>query len=569
MKKFYTKKSKNFPLNKAVLTAFFGFSFSVIWSQGNFTGNIESTFQYLNDDPIINAFQPPTKGLINSYMNVFYTQGGFKAGMRVESYLPRIQGYPNRFDGTGIGYRYVGYSNDKVDVTLGHFYEQFGNGLALRTYEDRALGYDNALDGARIIFKPISGFQIKGVYGKQRLSFTDGRVINSEGIVRALDGEFHVNESFKKRLAAFPVDVILGATFVSKYQADDDDALILPENVGAYGGRVKLQYKNFMLDGEYIQKEQDPSLDNGKIYNYGHAAVANFGYSKKGLGFSFSAKSVDNMSYRSDRNKELQDAFINFLPALNKTHPYNLVATLYPYATQPLGEVAYQADFIYTIKKGSKLGGKYGTTLGINASTTYRPVQHTSGVNLNDSSRVTYETRLFDKSDSLYWRDINFSITRKLNKKLLLILSYFNITINNDVAKVSNDATGIISSHIGVVEASYKINAKHNVRMELQGMFVNKLPNGNINDKGNWATALIEYTVAPSYFISFINQYNYGNPDADKRVNYPNITCGYIHESTRLMLSYGRQRAGLFCVGGVCRFVPANNGLTLSFTQSF
>jgi hypothetical protein len=105
--------------------------------------------------------------------------------------------------------------------------------------------------------------------------------------------------------------------------------------------------------------------------------------------------------------------------------------------------------------------------------------------------------------------------------------------------------------------------------MELQGMFVNKLPNGNINDKGNWATALIEYTVAPSYFISFINQYNYGNPDADKRVNYPNITCGYIHESTRVMLSYGRQRAGLFCVGGVCRFVPANNGLTLSFTQSF
>ena len=71
------------------------------------------------------------------------------------------------------------------------------------------------------------------------------------------------------------------------------------------------------------------------------------------------------------------------------------------------------------------------------------------------------------------------------------------------------------------------------------------------------------------YFISFLNQYNYGNPDEEKRVNYPNVSAGYIHESTRFMVSYGRQRAGLFCVGGVCRFVPANNGLTISFTQSF
>lgn len=547
------------------------FVFAVLpaFSQGNFTGNIESTFQYLNDDPVINALQPPSKGLINSYMNVFYTHSGFKAGLRLESYLPRIQGYPNRFDGTGIGYRYVGYANAKVDITLGHFYEQFGNGLALRSYEDRALGYDNVLDGARIIFKPVVGVQIKGIYGKQRLSFTDGKVVQSSGIVRALDGEINLKDAFPKKLATFPVDMVLGASFVSKYQEDDDDELILPENVAAYGGRMKLLYKNFSLDGEYIQKEQDPSLDNGKIYNFGHAAVVNFGYSKKGFGFSLSAKSADNMSYRSDRNKELQDAFINYLPALNKTHTYNLVATLYPYATQPLGEVAYQADLLYTIKKGSALGGKYGTSIGLNASTTYRPIHHPLSETVNDSSRIMYQARLFDKSDSLYWRDINVSITRKINKKWLLILSYFNITINNDVAKVSNDATGIISSHIGVLEASYRISSKHNLRMELQGMFVNNKPDGTVNDKGNWATALVEYTVSPHYFVSFINQYNYGNPDASKRVNYPNITCGYIHESTRFMLSYGRQRAGLFCVGGVCRFVPANNGLTLSFTQSF
>ena len=82
---------------------------------GTITGNAESVFQYLNEDTLIGANQPASKGLLNSYMNVFYTQGNFKAGMRIESYLPRIQGYPARFDGTGLGMRYIGYSNDFVD----------------------------------------------------------------------------------------------------------------------------------------------------------------------------------------------------------------------------------------------------------------------------------------------------------------------------------------------------------------------------------------------------------------------------------------------------------------------
>ena len=171
-------------------------------------------------------------------------------------------------------------------------------------------------------------------------------------------------------------------------------------------------------------------------------------------------------------------------------------------------------------------------------------------------------------SDSLYWQDINFNINKKFSKKFSGTLSYYNIKINNDVAKISNDSKGIINAHIGVLEMLFKVAPKHSIRTELQGLHVKPQANGG-NDQGDWFTALVEYTVSPHYFFSFMNQYNYGNSDETKRVNYPIITCGYIKESTRLTVSYGRQRAGLFCVGGVCRFVPANNGLTLSFTQSF
>ena len=553
----------------------------LLFSQANISGNIESTFQYLNNDSLIGATQPDQKGLINSYMNVFYTHGKFKAGLRVESYLPRIQGYPNRFDGTGIGMRYVGYANDLVDVTLGTFYEQFGSGLALRAYEDRALGYDNLLDGMRLIVRPKRGVVLKGVYGYQRLSFQQGKLIYGDGIVRGVDGEINLNEALKK-LENFPLTMVFGTSFVSKFQVDDDPSLILPKNVGAYGARAKFRYKNVTLDGEYIIKEQDPSNDNSKIYNYGHASVINLSYTKKGLGILLSGKSVDNMSYRSDRTKDLQDVLINYLPSLNKTHTYNLVSTLYPYVTQLLGEVAFQGDVLYTFKKGTKIGGKYGTSINFNVSTTYQPIKHTSSINPLDSTGVAYITRPFDKSDSLYWRDINVNVTKKINKNLSFIFSYFNITINNDVAKISNDAAGIISSHIGVIEAAYKINKSHSIRTEVQGMFLEKEKgfinyngscldeeNGLIKDKGNWATILVEYSISPSYFFSFMDQYNYGNPIESKRIHYPIITCGYIKDATRFTVSYGRQRAGLFCVGGVCRFVPANNGLTFSFTQSF
>lgn len=543
---------------------------------GNFTGNIESTFQYLNEDSIIGATQPAEKGLLNSYMNVFYTHGNFKAGLRFESYLPRIQGYPSTFDGTGLGMRYVGYANDFIDITLGSIYEQFGTGLSLRAYEDRALGYDNMLDGARVIVRPFKGVVAKGVYGYQRYAFLEGRIEHSDGIVRGVDGEIHLNETFKS-LADKKLDITIGASFVSKYQDDDNSALILPENVGVYGGRAKLRYGKFTLDGEYVVKGQDPSQDNGYNYNPGHAAVANLGYSQKGLGILLSAKSVDNMSYRSDRTKQLQNVLINYLPSLNKTHTYNLVSSLYPYATQPVGEIAYQAEILYTIKKGTKLGGKYGTAVNVNYSSAYRPMRHTSSIDPLDSTGVTYTSSPFDMSDSIYWRDINFNISKKFSKNFNVIFSYFNIILNNDVATVTKE-TGLIKTNVFVLEMGYKFANKQSIRTEFQTLFVNRrdedgnetrFSQGTPVDKGDWATVLVEYTINSNWFVSIMDQYNFGNPDKHHRAHHPYVSVGYIRESTRLTASYGRQRAGLFCVGGVCRPVPASNGLTFSLTHSF
>ncbi|HTO37971.1 MAG TPA: DUF6029 family protein [Brumimicrobium sp.] len=533
-----------------------------VFAQGSLSGNMEAIYQYLNNDSKINAVQPKEKSLLNAYMNVNYRLKGFKAGVRLETYLPSILGYPDRFDGAGLGYRYIGYENELIDVTVGNFYEQFGSGLIFRSYEDRALGFDNMMNGISINLRPYKGITIKTVYGRQRYSFTAGKNVYGAGIVRGADLELNFNQWFPG-LSKNKVRIAAGGSFVSKFQDEEHPKYILPKNTGSYGGRIELGYKKFFLNGEYIIKEQDPSQDNGYIYNYGKGLLINAGYSQKGLGIVLSAKSIDNMSFRSDRNAVLQDLPIGFIPPLTKTHTYNLVATLYPYASQPNGEVAFQADVIYTIPKKSKLGGKYGMDLAFNFSTAFAPIQGTSNINPLDSTRVTYESKLFDKSSKLYWRDINLEVKKKLSKDWILKANYYNISMNNDVLKLTSEV-GIIESHIGVIDVEYKINRKNTIRAEVQGLWTV----GN-KDRGAWATGLIEYTISPDWFFSVIVQSNYGNPVKEDRITYPMVFVGKIWGATRVTVGYGRQKEGLFCVGGICRFVPASNGLTVSLTHSF
>jgi hypothetical protein len=52
-------------------------------------------------------------------------------------------------------------------------------------------------------------------------------------------------------------------------------------------------------------------------------------------------------------------------------------------------------------------------------------------------------------------------------------------------------------------------------------------------------------------------------------VHYYFAMIGYVNGPTRISVSYGRQRQGIFCAGGVCRFVPASSGLSISISSSF
>jgi hypothetical protein len=523
-------------------------------NMGEIHGNFQLDMQYYRPDSSIKAPAVPEKTAMNGFLNLNYTRDKFSAGLRYEAYLGALQGFDARYKGTGILYRYVSYTSNELQVTVGSFYEQFGNGLTLRTYEDRGLGYDNALEGLRVKLHPYKGVYIKCIYGLQRSFMTYG-----PGTVRGVDGEVNINELFDG-LSAKKTNVILGGSFVSKFQPDaGTGTYIVPQNVGCWAERLNIHREKINIQAEYAYKINDPSFSNNYIYRPGEALFVSASYSQKGLGFSLSGKRVDNMDFRSDRSASINNLEINYLPCLTRQHTYSMLA-FYPDAVQNTGEIGYQAELTYKIKKGTPLGGKYGTNILVNFSSV-SGLDTTRLNSANDSSRQGYKTKSYLGFGQKYFEDFNIEIDKKLSPQFKLIAIYSYQTYN--MAVIQGEPTDhTIYSQIGVADLIYKFSDTLSIRFELEHLYTKQ-------DKGAWASGLVEFTIAPKWFIAASDQWNYGNSIAADRIHYYNATIGYIKNTNRYQISYGKQRAGIYCVGGVCRTVPAADGFTFTVISSF
>ena len=534
---------------------------------GQVHGNFSSDIQYYNEDSAIGAVVLPQKMGANAWANLIYTNGAFEAGGRFESYTPPLAGYPAGlpYSGSGVGFRYARYTMSDLEVTVGNFFEQFGQGMIFRSYEERYLGVDNAMDGIRVKYRPVPGLMLKGFVGQQRLNFAN-EAVKGPGTVRGFDAEISLSEFFDSTWTSAN-NLILGGSFVSKYQEDRDPLLELPENVGAYAVRANFTTPKWNLYAEYAYKINDPNNKNGFIYKDGQGLLLNATYSVKGFGLSLGAHSFDNMFYQSDRSAATPfDLNINFLPPLAKQHTYNLPATLYPYATQPNSEWAAQGELFYKWKKGTAIGGKYGTKIAVNASLAYSQDTTRLGAVDDTTARKGYRSEFFTPGDRRYFQDINVELRKKVSEHWELALTYLNVAYDIDIIQ-GKPGKSVIYTDMFILEGLHNFSDRASLRFELQHLSTKQ-------DQGNWATALAELTFSPHWFVAAMDQYNYiGSPELEakgqEQLHYPIGSVGYIRGGNRFQMNYGRQRAGIFCVGGVCRQVPAANGLTLSITSTF
>jgi hypothetical protein len=256
---------------------------------------------------------------------------------------------------------------------------------------------------------------------------------------------------------------------------------------------------------------------------------------------------------------------VNYLPAITRQHAYSLMA-MYSYATQVNGEMGLQGDIMYKIKKGTWLGGKYGTDIKLNYSRIHSIDKQTLDVNTPNFQSVTmqYESDFFTVGNDLYFEEINFEVGKKFSSDLKATFMYSYQTFNPIAS--GHEGYPFIYAHILVADGIYKVSKNSSVRAELQFLFTD----ANYGEwaTGNWAQATLEYNLVGKWFAALTDQWNYGHETGDK-THYYNASIGYTFSTTRIQISYGKQRKGIMCIGGVCREVPASNGLFATITSSF
>ena len=522
-------------------------------NSGEIHGDFDLNMQSYQEDELIGANAADEIILNNAYLNINYTKGDFAAGLRYESYLNALMDFDDDYKGNGIPFRYANYTIDGLEVTVGNYYEQVGSGLIFRSYENKGLGADNAMDGIRLKYSPLKGIYLKSFIGKSRTYFS-----YAEGIIRGADAEININEALNLESKT---KIIIGQGFVSRFQADINPKFKLPQNVAAYSSRLNIINGGWNYSGEYAIKLNDPvgSLTTeGNNYANGNALMSSLTYSKRGFGIIAEMHRVDHMEFRSERAGEKQ-YIINYIPTLTKQHTYTLLA-LYPSATQTEGEFGTQIDVFYKIKKGSLLGGKYGTKIIFNFS---RINALNGGKSYLNDNREHNPMFISINGEELYYKDINLEVYKKINKKIRATGVIAKQSYNKDVLEGKTPGTyGIVESTIAIADISYKIKKGHTVRIELQELLAD-------GGEGSWSMGLAEYTISPHWFFAVQDMYNWGNHILSKQLHYVNINLGYLKGANRIEIGYGKKRAGIFCVGGVCKEVPSSNGFSLTISSSF
>ena len=573
IKRILQKVFSPLPHRKGVGESLFLFSFLLLFvspasaqDKVTLTGSIQSDIMLPQNDSIIGAEK--TEDLVtNTYVTLQLNSKYVDAGARLEYLEHPMPGYEGDFKGWGVPHFYVKGRLGMAELTAGTFYEQFGSGFILRTYEERSLGIDNSLLGGRLVLKPTDGVTVKLLSGKQRRYWSWNK-----SLVSGADVEVSLDEwipSLKKSNTR----LMIGGSWVNRYENNEEEIFVdpfhkvnFPKYVNAWDVRVSLNHGPWSVLAEYAQKGDDPSYANGYIFRKGSVAMLSGSYSKKGLSILLQAKRSENMSFKSTGNASKAigvSSSIGHLLAFTQDHTYTLAAK-YPYATQVAdGEWAYQAEVGYNFKRNTTLGGKYGMTVKVNYSLVKAidrkfddelPFNTLAG-NMNYAGTDGYSSSFFKWGGQTYYQDLNFQLTRKLTKDFKLFLMYMNQRYN--MGKIENHG-GMVHNDIFVADGKYQFTPKVALRGELQYM-------ESTDDDGNWLFGLLELSLVPHWMITLSDEYRVNK----EHVHYYMAQVTFTTGAHRVQLGYGREIDGYNCSGGVCRYVPASKGLKLSYNYNF
>lgn len=529
--------------------------------KGYVSASLESNNHFYVDDPVNDNFTvssalPQIKEggfyASNNYLKIDYYNGRLSAGTQLEGYFPHTVGYPNNLNNMTLSNLYVNWKDDSYSVTVGTFYDQFGSGLLFRSWEDRALGLNNAIVGARATYNFKEYIALKVLWGIPRLGTGNsadeffGFGLSKTNIAGA-DLSISLSELFGMDGSSLNIE----ASVLNKHESTAIEQKFLDrgyrQDIFGWSGRLNFEKDGFFAKGEYVDAGKQLVNAQTSPVN-GNAQLIELGYNGRGLGISFTGRRMENMLQKIHTYDNLNTGLfgkpvenypnntLSYRPAMTTQYTY-MLTTLHPYNPEigdrffP-GEIGGQLDVFYNFKRGTAIGGKRGMKVHANFSTYY------SLKGKADSERA------------MLFRDFSFDLEKQWTRKFKSTFLYS--------MQDYNKITERMLSHIFVADLLYKFTPKFSTRMELQYLT-------SKDDQKDWMAGLIEVNFAPHWSVFASDMYNHGQ----SKVHYYNGGVSFAMNHLRIAAGYGRYRAGFICSGGVCREIPAYTGANLTLTASF
>lgn len=495
---------------------------------GSLHGGIESNAAfYKKDDNLPDA----KKHGNNTYLNLKYDYRNFSAGLQYEIFEPPMRSFEN-LKGNALTQYYANYSDSKINVTLGSFYEQYGSGLIFRAYEERALGVNNSLRGLNVKYSPTDWLNVKVMGGQPRRYLT-----YADAVLWGGDAEFSISKLWNREAS---YDITLGGSWVGRHNTETVDKSPDPTNTNLYSIRTGFSNALFNFGVEYTGKGASQSFAESVgdfVSESGDALLVTMDYTRENFGVSGIFRRIEHMDFRIDNKKEIIYIPMNYVPALTKQHKYALPA-LYPHQSNLAGEIGGQLDVYWDIKAGWL--GKYPLKVSINTS-------HYKSLGLNVNETMPF----FGRDGKELFTEASIELGKRLSSSVKANLGIYFQKVNHN--------SELLKSFIQVADVLWKINRKASLRTEVQHMKT------DMPEKG-WLYGLIEFGLAPHWSVYVNDMYSYG---AEKKEHYYNFGGSFTYKSLRLTAAYGRTRAGTQCVGGICRFVPEYQGATVGLSYVF
>ena len=523
---------------------------------GYLTGSLESNNHVYVEDAATGFFPSNQIQLkdgnvfaTNDYLKLDYYKDRFSAGMQLEGYFPSLVGYPTILKKMALSNLYVSWRDKSYSVTAGTFYDQFGSGLLFRSWEDRMLGLNNALFGARATCNFGDAVAVKALWGIPRL----GTGVKDEGffglgLTKTWIGGADVSLSLSDMIGLDNMLLSLEGSLLAKHEkvAEIDRERGFASNNIGWSARANFDYEGYYVKGEWVDagKQKIGFFEPMK----GNAQLVEFGYNGNGLGLSVTGRRLERMmrkvySYSSDQPGFYDSTnLMAYVPAMCTQYTYMLTA-LNPYSPKigdgaSAGEIGGQVDAFYNFRRGTKIGGKRGMKVHANFSNYWT---------LNEDGGVKGGHRIFT--------DFSVDVEKQWTRKFKTVLMY-SLQDYDDVHSISGIYIG--QSNTVVADLLYKWTSKLSTRIELQYL-------ASDDYQGDWMAGLLEVSFAPHWSVFASDMWNHG----ETGLHYYNAGLSFTMEHLRVAAGYGRYKEGYICSGGVCRAIPAYTGANITLTASF